>query len=539
MLFSADYRQWAMNRTDKITHDPGYQPPDAPFEGNSNYQTDYLPKKVAPRSSMRPTEQTRGNNDPFSDRTGYRDYYIKHPLPEKQVREKQAYAPNKAPLDGLSNYMKDYIPKGMDKTKSCKPDNNAYQSDAPFQDGTTHRTDYQARHVDRPYVREPEQYRRPEGDMDMHTTTHTDYTKKPIEKQVATRPVDRKTVPGKFSDATNYNHDFRKWPLGERPVQTMKSGYNPPDMPFEGNSNYQTDYIPKSQAPRRSMKPVETARQTGDPFPDKTGYRDYYIKHPMPQKHLREKQEYAPNKAPLDGLSNYMKDYIPKGMDKTKSCKPDNNAYQSGAPFDDDTTHRVDYKKWQADRPYVHEHDRYTRPEGDMDMHTTTHTDYTKKPIERSVAAKPASVKRMPGKFDGTTNYHEDFRQWPHEARQQQTMKGGYSPPDAPFEGCSNYQTEFVPRRQTPQRSFRPLDRGVASDAPFQSGTEYRQEFIKKKVLPCPATIIDNPSSRFVFAEQDPTGHKWYEPVSTSVQELPASIRISSGNRQLTALSVA
>ena len=540
-IFTADYRKWTPNPTEKITHDPGYAPPEAPFEGTSNYQTDYISKRVNPRQSMKPSEAAKSSDEPFADRTGYRDYYIKHPLPKKELREKQEYSPSKAPLDGLSNYMKDYISKDMDKTKSCKPDNQAYQSGAPFQDDTTHRTDYQPRQAERPFVREPEQYMKPTGDMDLYTTTHTDYTRKPIERQAAKRPEHRKMIPGKFVDTTNYNTDFRKWGLGERPVQTMKSDYHPPEMPFEGISNYQTDYLPKVQPPRKSMKPLESARMTEDPFPDRTGYRDYYIKHPMPKREMREKQEYSPNKAPLDGLSNYMKDYVTKDMGKTKSCKPDTNAYQSGAPFEDDTTHRMDYKRWQADRPFVHEPDQYTKPEGDIDFHTTTHTDYTKKAMDRRITARPEAARRLPGKFDGTTNYNEDFRKWPNEGRQPQTMKSGYNPPEAPFEGVSNYQTDYVPRRQTPLRSLKPIDRGVASDAPFQDGTEYRQEYIKRNVAPCPAGVIEKGGpTKFVFKDQDPQGHKWYEPVMTSVHELPQSVRMNSAgmSRQL-AMSVA
>ena len=48
---------------------------------------------------------------------GYRDDYIKHPLPTKEAKEKAVWAPNKAPLDGLSNYMKDYTAKKAEKMK--------------------------------------------------------------------------------------------------------------------------------------------------------------------------------------------------------------------------------------------------------------------------------------------------------------------------------------------------------------------------------------------------------------------------------------
>jgi hypothetical protein len=115
---------------------------------------------------------------------------------------------------------------------------------------------------------------------------------------------------------------------------------------------------------------------------------------------------------PLEGLTNYQKDYTPKDASKTESFKPHAQAYQSGAPLDQDTTHRVDYKQWPMERPFHREHLPYIRPEGNFEGLSTTHNDYTKKPIERPELRKPASARRIPGKFDDHTNYREDYRKW-------------------------------------------------------------------------------------------------------------------------------
>ena len=523
-----------------MVHDSGYSPPDAPFEGHSHYRQDYIPHAAAIRQSMKPAETARGSGDPFQDKTGYRDNYIKHPLPKKEVKEREEYSPNKAPLDGLSNYKKDYIAKQGDKTGSCKPEAGAYQSNAPFQDDTTNRVDYRKWAADRPFVHEPDRYVQPEGDMFMDTTTHTDYTKKPMNRAEAKRPPSRRKTPGKFNDATHYREDFRKWPLGGRPQAMMKPDYEAPDAPFEGESHYHRDYITHRAPPRQSMKPSERAQVSNEPFPENTGYRDNYTKHPLPRKEVREKEEYSPNKAPLDGMSNYRKDFIPKNAAPSSSCKPEANAYQSDVPFQDDTTQRVDYQPWKTGRPFVHEPDRYVQPEGDMFMNTTTHTDYTKKPIQKQEAKRPSSNKRVPGKFDGATNYNEDFRKWPSDGRQKATMKADYSPPEAPFEGSSHYRTDYHQHNQAPPKSKKPEERGVLSDAPFDDDTEYRKEYIKRKMLPCPAAVVENPGSKFVFQDQDPMGHKWYAPVSVSIAELPrGKVGSPAVQKQITALSVA
>lgn len=40
-------------------------------------------------------------------------------------------------------------------------------------------------------------------------------------------------------------------------------------------------------------------------------------------------------------------------------------ALASTAPFEEETTHKVDYQKWSAGRPFVHEPEAWVKPEGD------------------------------------------------------------------------------------------------------------------------------------------------------------------------------
>lgn len=539
--YKADYRKWSLPRTEKITHDPGYKPPSAPFQGDSNYHTDYITHRMAaPRESMRPVENAKVSDEPFQKDTDYRQTYIKHPLQPREMKEKPVYEPNKSKLDGLSNYMKDYIPKEQGKQSTCKPDSKPYQSDAPFQDDTTQRMDYKKWPTERPWVREQEQWTKPDGQMNTDTTTHTDYTKKPIERAVMIKPAGQHKTPGKFCDDTNYKADFRKWTPGERPKVTMKNEYAAPQAPFEGNSNYQTDYIKKYQPPRSSMRPAAGPAASDQPFDGRTGYRDEFISHPLQERQQREKAVWEPNKTKLDGTSNYMRDFLPKEAGKMPSCKPDRGAYQSNAPFEGDTTQRMDFKQWPAERPWVRQQDAWVQPDGEMFMNTTTNTDYTKKNIDRAKMLRPDAGRKTPGKFNGTTNYNEDFRKWAPGERAKPKPLTEYSPPEAPFQGSSNYHDDFTKHRLTPVRSLKPSDKGYASDAPFQSGTEYRQEFTKKAAPECPAVVIEKlPSMRsgFAFKEQDQMGHKWYEPVAASMAELPMSIRGASPKQ--TAISVA
>ena len=510
-MLTDDYRKWDSLPREKIHTDAGYRPPTVPFEGASNYQTEYIPHQALPRTSMKPAETARGSDQPFQDQTDYRDSYIKHAMPEKHIREKVTWEGNKAPLDGLSNYQKDYTPKDLLKTESCKPNAQAFQSGAPLDSDTTHRIDYKEWPMGRPFVREQLPYIRPEGNFEGTSTTHNDFTKKPIDRPEMRKPPSARKAPGKFDGATNYREDYRKWPGGDRPRPNMKADYIPNEAPFEGMPTYQRDYIPHDAFPRTSCKPLETARQTNAPFDGSTEYRDDYIKHQLPEREKREKPKWAANTAPLDGMTNYMKDFVPKDPTKPNSFKPNAAPVHSDAPFDDGTIHKQDYKQWPMERPYQREQQVYMPPQGEMEKNTTHNTDYTRKPMEKVTMKRPPSSRKAPGKFDDHTNYREDYRKWAMGDRPKQTMKGEYVPNGAPFEGRTNYQDEYIPRRGQPMRSMKPGDTGYSSNAPFEDYTEYRNEYTKKENPPCPAAILETNQSRFMYQEQDDVGHKWYE----------------------------
>lgn len=82
-------------------HDPNlYKAPDAPFEGEPTYKSDYHKHPFSMRQSLRPDEGAIGNHDPFDGRTGYRDDYIKHPMELRPQKDREPHKGPAAPLDG-------------------------------------------------------------------------------------------------------------------------------------------------------------------------------------------------------------------------------------------------------------------------------------------------------------------------------------------------------------------------------------------------------------------------------------------------------
>ena len=91
---------------------------------------------------------------------------------------------------------------------------------------------------------------------------------------------------------------------------------------FAGDSTYVNDYkTHKGQAPRQPIKPDHvTAIHSADGlrFNDSTGYRADFVKHSMPARYTRPRDEYTATKEPLDSLTTNKLDYTAKDIEPMK-----------------------------------------------------------------------------------------------------------------------------------------------------------------------------------------------------------------------------
>ena len=332
--------------------------------------------------------------------------------------------------------------------------------------------------------------------------------------------------------------DYRKWEAaGRQPGYAAQVQWQPPSDRFEGQTTFQHDFKKYENQPRQSFKPLEGAKISDTPFEDRTSHRDAYQQHPIPPKFVRERETYKPSGAPMDGLSTFKRDFKGAPGSRMQSFKPDNQAFSSEAPFEDRTTNRNDFKQWPMQRPYVHMHEQYQKPEGEMEMNTTHNSTYREMPLVRVQAQRPVSANRVRDvPFDGTTNYSQHYQKWQGE-RIKVPKQADYVPNQAPFEGYSTYKGHYVPHSVGPAHSFRPDNQAFQSDSKFEDGTMYRQDYTPKEIQVCEAAIIDQDRSRYKFQELDSRGHRLYAPAITTITALGA--RSPSQSQQRLAMSVA
>ncbi|VDI73613.1 Hypothetical predicted protein [Mytilus galloprovincialis] len=379
--------------------------------------------------------------------------------------------------------------------------------------------DYVPHPIEKPYVRQAEQYKRPEGNMDGMTSYKKEYTEKHPERVHAIKHDGQRLPGGRFEGEPTYRADYKKWETSRQEPYGLRDSYQAPTQPFGGESTMHHDFRKYNQAKREPLRPMEAAIGSDQPFADMTDYRAEYKKHALPAKHLHQQEGYKPSSAPLDDLTTFRRDYKGQHGQPTRSFKPDNAAFSSGQPLEDTTTNRKDYIKWPMDRPYVHQHDAYQKPEGEMYTQTTHNATYKQLPLTKNLAMRPTSAgKARNAPFDGTTNYTQDYKKWALQ-KNQPHQRDEYQPNNAPFEGMPTYKAHYVPHGVHPTQSFRPDNTAFQSNARFEDGTMYRTDYTKKQMPLCPCHDPQLPANRVIMCERHNV------PVMSTIQKLPMSAR--------------
>ncbi|KAK3098785.1 hypothetical protein FSP39_023093 [Pinctada imbricata] len=279
--YKSDYRKWDMSgRMGPYIAQDAWQPPTQPFEGETTFKHDFRKHEAARRGMIRPDEAAKMSDAPFNDRTDYRDSYIKHPLEAKYVHPKEQYKGPSAPFEDITTFKRDYKGNPGEMTRSFKPDNQAFSSGKPLEDVTTNRNDFRRWPLERPYVHQQEQYKKPEGAFESATTHNMTYRELPLERVLARRPDSaNKARNAPFEGATSYNNDYKKWDMNGRGKPMMRDEYYPNTAPFEGLSTQKAHFIPHEIQKQKAFGPNRSAFQSNAKFEDSTMYRtDYTLK---------------------------------------------------------------------------------------------------------------------------------------------------------------------------------------------------------------------------------------------------------------------
>jgi hypothetical protein len=393
--------------------------------------------------------------------------------------------------------------------ESFKPKEQMIQGAGPMSDATTHRLDFVPRESTRPPIHQPEEYCKPSGDVD-HLTSYTkDYPGHKAGPAKSFRGNHTKHVPtGEFRGNPTYTDDYRRWSLPTKDTTKSFHSYVPPSAPFEGLSTFSRDFQPKKCELRGSLRPAENTQRSDAPFEDKTSHKVSYIPHSPQARYVRKQDIYQKNPNKFDSLTTFQRDFTTKDGRRSDNFKPDATPLKSDLPFEDNTTFKADYKKWDCGPVQAHVPETYQKPAGDMDLYTTNKLAFQPHKVRPASAKRPVSQgRRTDIPFDDRTNYTADYRRWSSmpERRGDPTQRP-YERPEVPFEGASNYSLNYIPKSAAPAKSLGPDRTARPSSQPFDDRTFYKLDFTAKEMQPCPA--INLPASGFTFNKTDQRGHE-------------------------------
>ncbi|VDO08554.1 unnamed protein product [Rodentolepis nana] len=326
---------------------------------------------------------------------------------------------NEEAFSRVTEYTERYIGQNGERATSLKPKASPIHSIEPLSEETTHRHDFV------PHPLEPRKQKAtsaqhvPIGTFGGQSVYNSDYTKKCITRVAPFTPQPSEKKLEAFKGEATYTADYKEWDVEPLNSIVPKNEYQKPIDSFKGESIYSTDYVSHGLfKPPNAVKPSPQPIQSG----------------------------------PFNGISTFTADYIPKNAEKQTPFRPEYTPLSSNAPFAKETTHNVDYTEKPLPEHFRRNVEEYKPSSAEFDGRTTYRINYIPLEGKRAKMIKPVSeAPERNGEFSDMTNYKKEYRRWSIKARES-TVRGPpkYLPPEAPFDGQTIYQNEYMAKLLEP-----------------------------------------------------------------------------------------
>ena len=207
--------------------------------------------------------------------------------------------------------------------------------------------------------------------------------------------------------------DYKSWPTNKVDLIKRESAYERPDGLFGGDSTYVNDYRRFGQhQPAGLIKPSNGPSQSNEPFIDTTSHKEDYIRHTLPAKFYKAKEEYKRNEIPVESMTTSHRDFTQKDLEKIRSYKPENKIAGADVPMESDTTTRLDYKRWNLEPMYKRAGEEWQPPTNQMENNTSYSTEFTHRGAagQRAQAIRPVVRDKTQSKFEADPTYKCKFK---------------------------------------------------------------------------------------------------------------------------------
>uniref|UniRef100_A0AAZ3S3Y3 Stabilizer of axonemal microtubules 2 n=1 Tax=Oncorhynchus tshawytscha TaxID=74940 RepID=A0AAZ3S3Y3_ONCTS len=320
----------------------------------------------------------------------------------------------------VSEYQEKYPAYCNTVVRAAKKLKNEYQPmEGKISNMTTFRSDYVAHEVTQRPPKVTKLYVPPDGRMRHSSTYVRDYPTHPVQKHIVTKPDGYHPPTAKM--------DFREWQIQKVQPYRTSDNLKLNNSKFEVTTTYQDEFCYKGPAEARErFKPAPDAPETL-PFDGATNYQTQYMSHPVlprqpkekavyrqdslglpakPVKPFRAKVAWESSPAIFQGTTEFHDQYKswplqPKHRHHAQGTMvglPTAHADHVGqAPLQTRSTMKEHYRAWDMlrRRPTLHT-DELEKPMGAFTNTTTFHSAYTPKTAQRTTSFKPTQTLLSP-----------------------------------------------------------------------------------------------------------------------------------------------
>ncbi|XP_064787821.1 stabilizer of axonemal microtubules 2-like [Oncorhynchus masou masou] len=428
----------------------------------------------------------------------------------------------------VSEYQEKYPAYCTTVVRAAKKQNNEYQRlEGRISNMTTFKSDYVAHEVTQRPPKVTKVYVPPDGRMRHSSTYARDYPTHPVQKHIMTKPEEYHPPTAKMVAQSLYKGEFRAW--HNQKVQPYRTCDNLKlnDSKFEVTTTFQDDYCQKGPAvARESFKPAADARETL-PFDGATNYQTQYVPHPVQPRQPKERAVYRPTSAPLNGVSTHRQDYRGLPAEPAKPFRAKVAWESSPAVFQGTSEFRDQYKAWPLQPKHRHQAEEYCPPEGTMVGLSTAHADYVDhESQQRPQSARPrveAWTKEAREPLQTRSTMKEDYRTWDVVRRPPMVYADELEKPKGAFANTTTFRSAYTPKTAERATSFKPTQK-LLSPQSMDEDSIYRSTYTPKEIPPCPAR--DGCPPGFEYSSMGAGGHRLYRTISvreTGLSQLAAA----------------
>ncbi|GFN88636.1 stabilizer of axonemal microtubules 2 [Plakobranchus ocellatus] len=271
--YQGDFRQPPPVPRQLVRPKRDYEPPSDPMACTTTQRTSFLEHGLVPRFTYKPQYQYQKPEVPLEDSTGYKESFQQHPTIPRQPRPKEVHEPPKAPFEDRTITNQSYIGPVQPKRDSFRPDRDYYRSELPLEGETTANASFKAWPTQQRERPKQKEYVKPDGFMDLTTCNRESYKEVKGQRPTAVRLGSSHLLQGggAFDTTTSYGSEFVPKSLAERKLVRPENQYVPSSLPFSSQTEYRATHVGHVAPRERTIKPDNRSdtlnqRDVNNPF---------------------------------------------------------------------------------------------------------------------------------------------------------------------------------------------------------------------------------------------------------------------------------